>query len=83
MLAAVAAGSRRAVSTAVYIESGAKRVFARALDWPGWCRAGREAAPSAWAPVAPKGWPQRYGARRIAWHVLDHAWEIEDLSDAG
>ena len=23
-------------------------------------------------------WPVRYAARRIAWHVLDHAWEIED-----
>ena len=27
------------------------------------------------------GWPARYAARRIAWHVLDHAWEIEDRSD--
>ena len=27
-----------------------------------------------------KGWPPRYAARRIAWHVLDHAWEIEDKS---
>jgi hypothetical protein len=25
-------------------------------------------------------WPPRYAARRIAWHVLDHAWEIEDKS---
>lgn len=24
------------------------------------------------------GWPARYVARRMAWHVLDHAWEIED-----
>ena len=23
----------------------------------------------------------RYAFRRIAWHVLDHAWEIEDKSD--
>lgn len=23
-------------------------------------------------------WPRKYAARRIAWHVLDHAWEIED-----
>lgn len=23
-------------------------------------------------------WPARYFARRIAWHVLDHLWEIED-----
>jgi hypothetical protein len=27
-----------------------------------------------------KGWPPRYAARRIAWHALDHAWEIEDRS---
>ncbi|HEX3630858.1 MAG TPA: hypothetical protein VHW91_10335 [Candidatus Dormibacteraeota bacterium] len=32
------------------------------------------------APVG-KGWRQRYAARRIAWHVLDHAWEIEDRSE--
>lgn len=25
-------------------------------------------------------WPPRYAVRRIAWHVLDHAWEIEDKS---
>lgn len=31
-------------------------------------------------PMAEKGWPPRYAARRIAWHVLDHAWEIEDRS---
>ena len=31
-------------------------------------------------PPAPKGWPPRYLARRIAWHALDHAWEIEDRS---
>lgn len=27
-----------------------------------------------------KGWTPRYAARRIAWHALDHAWEIEDRS---
>jgi hypothetical protein len=28
---------------------------------------------------SPEGrWPPRYSLRRIAWHVLDHAWEIED-----
>jgi hypothetical protein len=25
-----------------------------------------------------KAWPPRYATGRIAWHVLDHAWEIED-----
>jgi hypothetical protein len=29
-------------------------------------------------PPREKGWPPRYAARRIAWHVLDHAWEMED-----
>ncbi|HEX9977438.1 MAG TPA: hypothetical protein VGB41_02310 [Acidimicrobiia bacterium] len=23
-------------------------------------------------------WPSRYAIRRAAWHVLDHAWELED-----
>jgi hypothetical protein len=27
-----------------------------------------------------KPWPYRYAVRRIAWHVLDHAWEMEDRS---
>jgi len=27
-----------------------------------------------------RAWPPRYAARRIAWHLLDHAWEIEDRS---
>jgi hypothetical protein len=37
---------------------------------------------SAGAPQqAEKRWPPRYAARRMAWHLLDHAWEIEDRSD--
>lgn len=31
----------------------------------------------------PRGWPLRTAARRIAWHVLDHLWEIEDKSEPG
>jgi hypothetical protein len=38
-------------------------------------------APSDGAALKPNGWTARYAARRIAWHVLDHAWEIEDKSD--
>jgi hypothetical protein len=38
-------------------------------------------APSDGTASVPKGWPPRYAARRIAWHVLDHAWEIEDRSE--
>ncbi len=34
--------------------------------------------PSNGEPV--RKWTQRYAFRRIAWHVLDHAWEIEDRS---
>lgn len=31
--------------------------------------------------VADKGWPARYAARRIAWHALDHAWEMQDRTE--
>jgi hypothetical protein len=27
-----------------------------------------------------EAWPQLYALRRLAWHVVDHAWEIEDKS---
>jgi hypothetical protein len=30
------------------------------------------------SPVVPNGWTTRYAARRIAWHVLEHAWEMQD-----
>ena len=40
-------------------------------------RAAREAQPA----LATKSWPWRYTARRVAWHALDHAWEMEDRSD--
>jgi hypothetical protein len=39
------------------------------------------ARPSSGEPLVEKGWLPRYAARRIAWHVLDHAWEIEDRAD--
>jgi hypothetical protein len=37
--------------------------------------------PSDGSPLAGKRWPPRYAARRIAWHALDHAWEIEDRAE--
>lgn len=37
--------------------------------------------PSDGSPLAARRWPPRYAARRIAWHALDHAWEIEDRTD--
>ena len=33
------------------------------------------------SPIAGRKWPPRYAARRIAWHALDHAWEMEDRSE--
>ena len=36
--------------------------------------------PSDGSPLAERRWPPRYAANRIAWHALDHAWEIEDRS---
>jgi len=33
------------------------------------------------SPPVPKGWPPRYAIRRITWHVLDHAWEMQDRAD--
>jgi hypothetical protein len=33
------------------------------------------------SPLPGGAWTQRYAARRIAWHILDHAWEIEDRSE--
>lgn len=40
-------------------------------------------APSDGSALGGKRWPPRYAARRIAWHVLDHAWEAEDRSVPG
>jgi hypothetical protein len=40
-------------------------------------------APSDGSPVVPNGWTTRYAARRIAWHILEHAWEMQDQADSG
>jgi hypothetical protein len=37
--------------------------------------------PSGGAPLAGRKWTQRYAANRIAWHALDHAWEMQDRSE--
>ena len=34
------------------------------------------------SPIGGRKWPPRYAAHRIAWHALDHAWEIEDRSES-
>jgi hypothetical protein len=38
-------------------------------------------APSDGSPAVPNGWTRRYAARRIAWHVLEHAWEMQDRAE--
>ena len=37
--------------------------------------------PSDGGPLADRRWTQRYAARRIAWHALDHAWEMQDRAE--
>ncbi|MGH9282469.1 MAG: hypothetical protein ACRD0S_05980 [Acidimicrobiales bacterium] len=64
--------------TAAYVEQGAKKAFACALDWPGWARAAKTEDEALAALAA---YAERYAARRIAWHALDHAWEMQDRSD--
>lgn len=36
--------------------------------------------PSDGSSLADRKWTARYAAHRIAWHALDHAWEIKDRS---
>ena len=33
-------------------------------------------------PVVAGGWTTRYAARRIAWHVLEHGWEMQDRAES-
>jgi hypothetical protein len=42
MLPPVTARTDRGQTVRVCVELGKKRVFASALDWPGWCRSGRD-----------------------------------------
>ena len=42
-------------------------------------------SPPWWAPLGRplvlSGWTTRYAARRIAWHILEHAWEMQDRAE--
>jgi hypothetical protein len=48
--------ANKKAQTEVYLEVGKKRIFAGALDWPGWCRSARDegAALAALAEYAPR-----------------------------
>jgi hypothetical protein len=37
--------------------------------------------PSDGSAIADRRWTPHYAARRIAWHALDHAWEMEDRTE--
>ena len=39
--------------------------------------------PTDGSPLDGRRWTARYAAHRIAWHALDHAWEIEDRREPG
>ena len=56
--------ARSSTKIDVYLEAGKKRTFAGALDWPGWCRSGRDEESALQALLG-------YGTRYA--HVLRYA----------
>jgi hypothetical protein len=64
-------------------EAGYARAIGVAAEPPGDPAALRRAI-LAWleGTAESKKWSRPYAARRIAWHVLDHAWEIEDRTES-
>jgi hypothetical protein len=88
-------GGGRDTSQIIEHVLGAERIYARKMGLPHdmVAKAGPDATDvlrrriSAALPdpatlvTLPKGWPPRTAARRMAWHVLDHMWEIEDKSE--
>jgi hypothetical protein len=64
-------------SERAYTAKAGERVPPR-TDWP---RQRAMIARSMRAGADDGKWPERYFIRRCAWHLLDHAWEIEDKSD--
>jgi hypothetical protein len=61
-------------------DAGAVRDDERAVVLEGLERAVTDGIPE--GPRGGKRWSARYFVRRAVWHVLDHAWEIEDRSSA-
>jgi hypothetical protein len=58
------------VTLHVYVETGAKRAFAGAIDWPGWCRSGRDEGAALGSLIA---YGPRYGrvlrGTRLGFHA--------------
>jgi hypothetical protein len=72
-----------------YVTSlGLKRIELR-IDDAGAIAAHREAVVAALRELGPntglegRKWPVRYVIRRMAWHVLDHVWEMQDKDLSG
>lgn len=66
-----------------YVRQIGVRTPPRAMGTPEGLAAHREAVRRAIrdvnaASAGPGGWSVRYTVRRAAWHVMDHAWEMED-----
>ena len=68
-----------------YLEIGKTRVFAGAIEWPGWCRSGRDAGAGRVAEQldnAPQGWtPDRRPYVRLIRRPL--IVEAENVRDVG
>ncbi|OFW77864.1 MAG: hypothetical protein A2Z48_05945 [Actinobacteria bacterium RBG_19FT_COMBO_70_19] len=64
----------------VYLEVGAKRTFAGAIEWPGWCRSGRDEASAIDALL---GYAPRYAAAlrgsRLGFHAPSDVRIVERL----
>jgi hypothetical protein len=60
-------------------DADAARDDERAIVLEGLERAVTDGIPAA-GPRGGQRWSAPYFVRRAAWHVLDHAWEIEDRS---
>ena len=57
------------------VETELRRIRSGILD--GLVAAARGELPEK-GPRGGKRWTPRYFVRRVAWHVLDHTWEVED-----
>ena len=72
--------TRPTASIDVYLEVGAKRTFAGAIEWPGWCRSGRDEASAIDALL---GYAPRYAAAlrgsRLGFHAPSDVRIVERL----
>src|SRR5437879_2233302 len=70
--------ARSSERIAVYTETGKKRTFAGAIDWPGWCRSGRDEAAALQALVEyGPAYARRLNARGLRFHAPDAGSELE------